>query len=651
MRERLKEAKLAPIKWPTKWVICQDIDLPKTKTKKYIRIGLAKVLGLEGDDDEESLPPQKETKARIDWGAISGFRFCLACYVMFMHIGSNESWGAWNNLRGFPWHVHVFFTLGGFSLASPMNPAIKTKFSYFLARIGQMYPMYAAALVFGLVNLLVVCRPSTFRPNFHWNSQPDDLYLETGEVAPLFCEGTPATPDSYWASLGLTVVTYIFGLAVTPFWPINWWMGYYLWFSSMYYQCLAVFPALYNFLFRRVRKNTKLLLSMIVGLLVLNAGIIAAAWLTMRDGQGFHHYEEPDTARSDDPMEENIFAHRSDEIVVNPSLEAAEGQLLSPGELANIQVLSFYLLGPFWALYFVLGACTAFLYDAMRPAEKHSAYLWGWTADAITVIMMTLSVAHILQGSSSNSSNGSHELYMRPDEADQYYTDVAIVHRLWDNLNGRLVAPLTTLWVFSVSTGRGWTAWILGNEFLVDVLAPNSYNCFLFHQFVSQWYYAATRNGHWWNWWRYRKDFYWFSPGPCPVEWYEYFFVVGLVVLFSQLMEDRIMPISRLAFEVVHEFVVGPPEADEAEEEPIGDVLCQIVEKMTGIEAEHDHTLEECGLASVGIPVLVGLLNKRFSTNGKALGITAADMVGANAIADMAEIVETAQDLADDQGV
>ena len=146
---------------------------------------------------------------------IGGFRFVLACYVMFMHIGSNESWGAFNNLRGWPWHVHVFFTLGGYSMASPMNPTIQRKFSYFLARIGAMYPMYAVALFFGLVNLLIVCRPSTFRSDFHWDAQPDDLYLEDGSLAPLFCEGTPATPSSYWGSLFLTIFTYIFGLAIT----------------------------------------------------------------------------------------------------------------------------------------------------------------------------------------------------------------------------------------------------------------------------------------------------------------------------------------------------------------------------------------------------------------------------------------------------
>lgn len=115
-----------------------------------------------------------------------------------------------------------------------------------------MYPMYAVALVILLINLLVACRPSTFDSNFHWDAQPDDL------TRGLFCEGTPATKTSYWGSLFLTIFVYLFGMAVTPFWPLNWWMGeftilqllfpfihsmtnilsciapgYYLWFSSM----------------------------------------------------------------------------------------------------------------------------------------------------------------------------------------------------------------------------------------------------------------------------------------------------------------------------------------------------------------------------------------------------------------------------------
>mmetsp|Transcript_11632 Transcript_11632/g.17888 ORF Transcript_11632/g.17888 Transcript_11632/m.17888 type:complete len:322 (+) Transcript_11632:1242-2207(+) len=112
----LKEAKLAPIKWPTKWVIVNDEDLPKTKTKKYIRIGLSTHLGLDPEDDYTKDAPSKETTATVDWVVIGGFHFVLACCVMFMHIGSNESWGSFSNLRGWPWHVHVFFTLGGATL-------------------------------------------------------------------------------------------------------------------------------------------------------------------------------------------------------------------------------------------------------------------------------------------------------------------------------------------------------------------------------------------------------------------------------------------------------------------------------------------------------------------------------------------------------
>lgn len=93
-----------------------DEDLPKTKTKKYIRVGLSTHLGLDPKDDDDKNVINKETSADIDWEVIGGFRFILACYVMFMHIGSDKSWASFSNLRGWPWHVHVFFTLGGYSM-------------------------------------------------------------------------------------------------------------------------------------------------------------------------------------------------------------------------------------------------------------------------------------------------------------------------------------------------------------------------------------------------------------------------------------------------------------------------------------------------------------------------------------------------------
>ena len=130
--------------------------------------------------------------------------------------------------------------------------------------------------------------------------------------------------------------------------------------------------------------------------------------------------------------------------------------------------------------------------------------------------------------------------WFRPSDAD-YIGDSSAVARLWDNICGRIMAPLTTLWIFAMSTGDGYTASVLRGDFLVHTLGPNSYNCFLFHQMVGQWYTAATR-GEFWNWWAYRKSFYWFSPGPCPVEWYEYFFIVSIVVAFSSFMDNTFTP-------------------------------------------------------------------------------------------------------------
>ena len=87
------------------------------------------------------------------------------------------------------------------------------------------------------------------------------------------------------------------------------------------------------------------------------------------------------------------------------------------------------------------------------------------------------------------------------------------------------------------------------------------------------------------------------------------------------------------------------------EEEDSGKLLCEIIEGMTGIEPMMDSTLDECGLASIGLPVLVGLLNKNFSTKKRKLNITASDLVEAKTIGDMADVIDTVKDLADDQGV
>ena len=92
-------------------------------------------------------------------------------------------------------------------------------------------------------------------------------------------------------------------------------------------------------------------------------------------------------------------------------------------------------------------------------------------------------------------------------------------------------------------------------------------------------------------------------------------------------------------------------EPEENDDEDTGKVLSDIIEGMTGIEPMMDYTLEECGLASIGVPVLVNLLNKNFSNKKRRLKIEASDLVEAKTIGDMVEIIDSAKGLADDQGV
>ncbi len=71
--------------------------------------------------------------------------------------------------------------------------------------------------------------------------------------------------------------------------------------------------------------------------------------------------------------------------------------------------------------------------------------------------------------------------------------------------------------------------------------------------------------------------------------------------------------------------------------EDVAKRICSVIEKMTGIEPEMDSTMDEIGLASVGIPVIVGMINSAFSTKANPLSITSADVVACKTIGDVGE--------------
>lgn len=74
----------------------------------------------------------------------------------------------------------------------------------------------------------------------------------------------------------------------------------------------------------------------------------------------------------------------------------------------------------------------------------------------------------------------------------------------------------------------------------------------------------------------------------------------------------------------------------------ITQLLFSIIENMTGIKPEEDSTLDEVGLASVSIPVLVARINSSLSTKNlstRSLSITAVDLMRCKTIRDIGECI------------
>jgi hypothetical protein len=122
LRSFLLKRGVSAHKIPSIWRVVDKNDLPMTNSKKYKRNAMAESLGITTqpspnqqniaitserkekkvatkNTSELALNTNRLDKPKVDWETIAGFRFILACYVMFMHIGANNSWEAFNNLR------------------------------------------------------------------------------------------------------------------------------------------------------------------------------------------------------------------------------------------------------------------------------------------------------------------------------------------------------------------------------------------------------------------------------------------------------------------------------------------------------------------------------------------------------------------------
>ena len=150
-------------------------------------------------------------------------------------------------------------------------------------------------------------------------------------------------------------------------------------------------------------------------------------------------------------------------------------------------------------------------------------------------------------------------------------------------------------------------------------------------------YYLLTRQ-EWWSYWRHRKAFFWFSPSPVPVGWWEYFYIVILTTFLS-------FGLAKIDPWMISKWEVGRgklrkcffPGGAKREGLTTIQTILQEVERLTGAEVEPDWTLAECGLSSVAGPVIINMLSN--AVPGVTLSL--ADLVEVDTIGGLANLLES----------
>jgi len=354
-------------------------------------------------------------------------------------------------------------------------------------------PRYLISVLLLFISFLVTCNPGTYTPTF------SRVALANDTAVAHFCEPPPLMEGAGWGgSFAVTVLVTVLGLQAWPFaWPFAWWVSYYAWFSSVYYFCVLCHPWLHGWLMR-VRGNKPALLAVAVGVALLNLGVILGFWFPFEEG----------------------FADRLRPGAAAPStFETA---------WANWYSLGYYLFPPFWMPIFGGGVVSAFVFDAWRPyagqARRRAPWalpLSGAVTDAITVLLLALSITTVV------APEGLRPAQVGEDDPQGIRMYAAVMSRIY--------APLLAAWLYAMAAGHGATAWVFSQPFMVNTLAPTAYNIYIFHQWVGQMYWWVTRNDMW-SYWRYRKDYYWFSPQAVPVNWWEYPLLVVLTTAWAMFM-------------------------------------------------------------------------------------------------------------------
>jgi hypothetical protein len=117
-----------------------------------------------------------------------------------------------------------------------------------------------------------------------------------------------------------------------------------------------------------------------------------------------------------------------------------------------------------------------------KGRTKRNKHMWGCMTDSISLVFLACWLFYGL----ATASVPNH-------------VKIPIDERQWFAYVSRLLVPGIAIWVWGIAIGNGLTAKLFSAKFVVDYLAPASYNMFLLHQPVSEWYFLATRH----TWWAY----------------------------------------------------------------------------------------------------------------------------------------------------
>jgi hypothetical protein len=286
-------------------------------------------------------------------------------------------------------------------------------------------------------------------------------------------------------------------------------------------------------------------------------------------------------------------------------------------EFVNYWVYGGYMFPPFWACRFACGCLLGVVFLKFGSDQSPSAWKWGVVTDFMTMTFLAMYVLLIA---------------FRVQVDHRFSRESLLEDRMYCGVTPRLMVPILSVYIYGLAVGRGITARICCNEFLVRKLAPASYSMYLLHQPVFEWYSLATRG----QWWSRRKRFAWFSPDPVECDWREAVIIIALTVTFSVVVTEltnRHVMGRWLAFV---RFVTCRRRSRRVRTSM--ELVMAALEDLTGMLPSPADRLQDTGLASLGITVLVSTL-AAMDQQMKALDL--ATLLGCETVQDLADAVES----------